>query len=46
MRNLNDRNLANDEVINGIAYNPNNGDLIITGKHWPALFKIKILEMP
>ena len=41
MRKLHCRNLYTDQILNGIAYNKNNNDLIITGKNWPILFKIK-----
>ena len=30
------------DVLNGIAYNPNNGRLYVTGKWWPKLFEIEI----
>ena len=33
-----------DRVLNGIAYNPENKHLFITGKYWPLLFEIKLLE--
>lgn len=33
-----------DEVLNGIAYNPENNHLYVTGKHWGKLFEIKINE--
>lgn len=42
MRTIHHRDLLPDEVLNGIAYNPNNGDIILTGKHWPVLYKIKV----
>lgn len=31
-----------DDVLNGIAYNPDKGTIYLTGKHWPKLFEIKI----
>ncbi|MGL5682604.1 MAG: glutaminyl-peptide cyclotransferase [Marinifilaceae bacterium] len=31
-----------DEVLNGIAFNPETGNFYVTGKHWPKLFEIKI----
>ncbi|WNJ20293.1 glutaminyl-peptide cyclotransferase [Pontibacter sp. G13] len=31
-------------VLNGIAYRPDNGHLLITGKRWPSLFEISIKE--
>lgn len=30
-----------DNVLNGIAYNPQNGHFYITGKRWPKLYEIK-----
>lgn len=29
-----------DKVMNGIAYNSENGHLYVTGKHWPVLYEI------
>ena len=31
-------------VLNGIAYDSNNDRLFITGKLWPELFEIKLIE--
>ncbi len=31
-----------DAVLNGIAYNPNNGHLYVTGKLWPKLFEVRL----
>ena len=31
-----------DNVPNGIAYNPQNGALLVTGKNWPHLYQIEI----
>jgi glutamine cyclotransferase len=38
------RNEVNDEeaVLNGIAYDENNGRLFVTGKLWPKLFEIRL----
>jgi len=33
-----------DYVLNGIAYNPSSGNFYVTGKYWPVLYEIKILE--
>ena len=30
------------DVFNGIAFNPDNGNLFVTGKNWPKLFEIKL----
>lgn len=35
------RYLAFDEVINGIAYNPQKGTFYLTGKRWPLIFEVK-----
>lgn len=32
----------NDHVLNGIAWNPLNGHLFITGKDWPNLYEIEV----
>lgn len=32
----------NVDVLNGIAWNPDTGNLLVTGKFWPTLFEIKI----
>ena len=32
------------DVLNGIAYNENNGHLYITGKNWPKLFEVELVE--
>jgi glutaminyl-peptide cyclotransferase len=37
-----EKNLSSVDVLNGIAYNPKNGTLLITGKLWPELFEIEI----
>lgn len=31
---------AKTDVLNGIAYNPEDGSIYITGKYWPRLYKI------
>ncbi len=31
------------DVLNGIAYHEENGTLLITGKHWPTMFEVKLL---
>ena len=31
------------DVLNGIAYNPENGNFYVTGKLWPKLFEIKVV---
>jgi glutamine cyclotransferase len=34
----------NTNVLNGIAWNPSNGHLFITGKNWPKLFEVEIVK--
>jgi glutamine cyclotransferase len=34
------------DVFNGIAYNTDNQSLLVTGKYWPKLFEIKLIEKP
>lgn len=34
----------NAEVLNGIAYDEKTGRLFVTGKFWPALFEIRLIE--
>ena len=31
-----------EAVLNGIAYNPDDGHLYVTGKLWPKLFEIRL----
>lgn len=33
-----------DDVLNGIAHNPADGRLYITGKRWPSLFEVRIVS--
>jgi glutamine cyclotransferase len=32
------------DVLNGIAYHEGTGNLLVTGKFWPALFEIRLVE--
>ena len=32
------------DVLNGIAYNPKDGKIYITGKNWPELYEIRLIE--
>lgn len=41
--NVDDLDPIND-VLNGIAYNPNTGKLYVTGKSWDKLFEVEIVE--
>lgn len=35
--------LSYDEVLNGIAYDPENDTFLITGKHWPKVFEVRFV---
>lgn len=32
------------DVLNGIAYNPKDGKIYLTGKNWPELYEIRLVE--
>ena len=32
------------DVLNGIAYDPENDRLFVTGKYWPRLFQIEVVK--
>jgi len=34
------------DVLNGIAYNPITGRLLVTGKLWPKIFEIELIPLP
>ncbi|MDZ7800036.1 MAG: glutaminyl-peptide cyclotransferase [Trueperaceae bacterium] len=34
--------LSDDAVLNGIAWRPEEGELLVTGKDWPALFALRV----
>lgn len=36
----------NADVLNGIAYDEENGRLFVTGKYWPKLFEIRLVPKP
>lgn len=36
------RPLTFDDIPNGIAYNPQKGTLLLTGKRWPTIFEVKV----
>jgi glutamine cyclotransferase len=35
---------SNTDVLNGIAFDEKSGKIYVTGKNWPKLFEIKVLE--
>jgi glutaminyl-peptide cyclotransferase len=37
------RQRGREDVLNGIAYDPESGRLIITGKNWPALHEVRVV---
>ncbi len=34
----------NTDVLNGIAFNPENGKIYLTGKNWPKMYEIRLSE--
>ena len=34
------------DVLNGIAYDPATGRLLVTGKHWPKLYEVRLKPKP
>lgn len=32
------------DVLNGIAHNPATGEIYLTGKYWPKMYKVKVVE--
>ena len=39
-----DERTRTTDVLNGIAYREGTGNLLVTGKFWPALFEIRLVE--
>ena len=35
----------NTDVLNGIAYNPQTGKIYLTGKNWPKMYEIRLVEI-
>ena len=35
---------ADTDVLNGIAYNPLDGKIYLTGKNWPRLYEVRLVE--
>lgn len=36
---------ADTDVLNGIAYNPEDGKIYLTGKNWPKMYEVKLTEV-
>ena len=36
--------LAPDDVLNGIAHDPDTNHFLLAGKHWPSLFEVELVE--
>jgi glutamine cyclotransferase len=36
--------IDDESVLNGIAYDPQHGRLFVTGKRWPAVFEIEVVQ--
>lgn len=41
---LSDKDRRDTDVLNGIAYDPQGDRLFVTGKLWPSLFEIKLVD--
>lgn len=39
-------NIAEGEVLNGIAFREDTGGILVTGKNWPTIYEIKMVEKP
>jgi glutaminyl-peptide cyclotransferase len=39
-----DQKVNAESVLNGIAYDAQHDRLFVTGKQWPAIFEIKVVE--
>jgi len=35
----------NADVLNGIAYDEENGRLFVTGKYWPTIFELEVVPV-
>jgi len=40
------RRPASANVLNGITWDPRSDSLLVTGKRWPALYRLKLRDMP
>lgn len=43
---LGDEEAAEADVLNGIAFEPNTGHLLVTGKYWPHVFALDPKDLP
>lgn len=41
-----EQRLPGTDVLNGIAYDPKAGRLLVTGKRWPKIFEVRLIEKP
>lgn len=41
---MNEKLLAKDECLNGLAFDDRKGMLLVTGKNWPAIFRVDVLK--
>ena len=39
-----DKRTARTDVLNGIAWEPSGGDIYLTGKYWPSMYRITLVE--
>jgi glutamine cyclotransferase len=39
------RRVSGEDVMNGIAIRPDNGNLLITGKNWPKVFEVRLKKL-
>ena len=39
-----ERRTPRTDVLNGIACEPSTGDVYLTGKYWPAMYRITLVE--
>jgi len=39
-----DQKVNGESVLNGIAYDAEHDRLFVTGKQWPAVFEIRVVE--
>lgn len=37
---------SNDDVLNGIAFDPDDGSYLLTGKRWPVTYRVRLFDDP